>query len=173
MVINSLIHCEMKKNTLIIVITLFSLVSILGAQDKQTDLHKIYFSNGYYFSDKAQNSLFSGEYNEFYDNGTLKLQVQIKDGVPEGTYVVYFENRKPQEIRSYKDGRLHGLWRTYDVSGQLLSEAEYKNDKKDGTWRIWDELGTQRYELNYSEGAKTGVWRMWDAKGNLIDEKRY
>jgi antitoxin component YwqK of YwqJK toxin-antitoxin module len=99
--------------------------------------------------------------------------MQIKNGLPEGTYIIYFENRKPQEIRSYREGKLHGLWRKYDISGQLISEAEYKNGKKHGTWRIWDELGTQRYEINYNDGNKTGFWRMWDEKGILIDEKKY
>jgi antitoxin component YwqK of YwqJK toxin-antitoxin module len=135
--INPIKHYDMKNKILIIAIILFGFIFNSAAQNNQTESHKIYFSNGYYFSDKEQNTLYTGEYNEYYDNGTLKLQVQIKEGVPEGTYVVYFENRKPQEIRSYKDGKLHGLWRTYDISGQLLSEAEYKNDQKHGTWRVY------------------------------------
>lgn len=99
--------------------------------------------------------------------------MQIKNGLPEGPYIVYFENRKPKEVRSYRDRKLHGLWRNYDISGQLISEAEYKNGQKHGTWRIWDELGTQRYEMNYYNGQKTGVWRMWNEAGELLDEKRY
>lgn len=153
-----------------------SLVFLLSAQEQQVQQHKnpaIYFSNGFYYADKAQTRYYTGDYREYYGNGTVKLEMQISDGMPEGPYIVYFENRKPQEVRSYKDGKLHGLWRSYDNSGQLISEAEYKNGQKHGTWRIWDELGNQRYEMNYNNGKKTGVWRMWDEKGELVDEKRY
>lgn len=154
---------------------LLALVGSVGAQepDKSPNEPVIYSSGGFYYKDRAQTEFYTGNYREYYDNGTLRLEIQISDGVPEGTYVVYFENRKPKEIRSYLQGKLHGLWRSYDVSGQLISEAEYKNDKKHGTWRIWDELGIQRYEMNYYEGRKIGIWRMWDEKGGLVDEKRY
>lgn len=152
-----------------------ALMGSLHAQDlqKATSEPVIYFSGGFYFKDKAQTQFYTGDYREYYNNGTLKLEMQIRDGVPEGPYIVYFENRKPREVCSYKDGKLHGLWRSYDISGQLISEAEYKNGQKHGTWRIWDELGTQRYEMNYYEGKKTGIWRMWNEKGELVDEKRY
>ena len=130
---------------------LIAWVCSLQAQDSNVSTHNpiIYSSGGFYYKDKAQTEFYTGDYREYYENGTLKLEIQIKDGVPEGAYVVYFENRKPKEIRSYKEGKLHGLWRSYDISGQLISEAEYKNDRKHGTWRIWDE------------------------KGVLVDEKRY
>lgn len=146
---------------------------MLTAQDQKQSDPLIYYSNGYYYADKAQSRFYTGDYREFYENGTLKLEMQIRDGMPERPYIVYFENRKPQEVRSYKDGKMHGLWRSYDLSGQILSEAEYKNGQKHGTWRIWDELGNLRYEMNYREGKKTGLWRMWDDNGELLDEKSY
>ena len=126
-----------------------------------------------YYSDRAQTRLYTGEYREYHDNGTLKLEMRIRNGQPEGTYIVYFENRKPKDVRSYKEGKLHGLWRSYDLSGQLISEAEYRNGLKHGTWRIWDELGNLRYEMGYRDGKKVGNWRMWNERGELVDEKQY
>ena len=162
----------MKKNLGLFLAVLFLTLSAYSQHSLQENPH-IYQNGGIYYRDKKQTILYTGDYREYYDNGTLKLEMQIGNGVPQGTCVVYFENRKPHEIRSYRDGKLHGLWRTYDISGQLISEAEYKNGEKHGTWRIWDELGTQRYEMNYYEGKKHGMWRMWDEKGQLTDERRY
>lgn len=163
----------MKINIISLMLIVCSVYVANAQEQEQSEPQKIFLSEGYYFADKEQTRFFTGDYREYYSNGTIKLEIQIKDGLPQGTYVIYFENRKPKEIRSYDNGKLHGLWRTYDISGQLISEAEYKNDKKHGTWRIWDELGTQRYEMNYYEGKKTGIWRMWDEKGELVDEKRF
>ncbi len=157
----------MKKLTFYF-IALFLAVAALAQESPQ-----IFQSGGIYYRDKAQTIPYTGDYREFYGNGTLRLEMKIAGGVPEGTYVVYFENRKPQEIRSYRAGKAHGLWRTYDAAGQLISEAEYRDGEKHGTWRIWDELGTQRYEMNYFNGKKTGIWRMWNEAGEQTNERRY
>ncbi len=154
------------------IIFLLSAVFILFAQESQKST-QIYQTDGIYYRDRNQTELYTGDYREYYDNKTLKLEMQIKNGLTDGPYIVYFDNRKPQEVRSYKDGKLHGIWRSYDISGQLISEAEYLNGNKHGTWRIWDELGTQRYEMNYKNGDKKGIWRMWDENGTLVDEKEY
>ncbi len=160
------------KNKIGLLVAGFLLALSVQSQNVK-ELPQIYQTDGIYYRDRAQTELYTGDYRELHDNGTIRLEMQIKNGVPEGAYMVYFENRKPKEVRSYKEGKLHGLWRTYDISGQLISEAEYKMGRKHGTWRIWDELGAQRYEMNYYEGNKTGIWRMWDEKGNMVDEKRY
>ncbi|WP_436415536.1 toxin-antitoxin system YwqK family antitoxin [Petrimonas sp.] len=163
----------MKKLYLILLSGLFAFSTFSQQSSQSAGSPMLYLSDGMYFTDATQINLYTGDYRELHDNGTIRLEMQIKNGVPEGAYMVYFENRKPKEVRSYKEGKLHGLWRTYDISGQLISEAEYKMGRKHGTWRIWDELGAQRYEMNYYEGNKTGIWRMWDEKGNMVDEKRY
>ena len=163
----------MKNNIVRYFLLSFFLSFLPVYAQQQQETPQIYQNGGIYYRDKAQKILYTGDYREYYDNGTLKLEMQIGNGVPQGTCVVYFENRKPQEIRSYKNGKLHGLWRTYDISGQVISEAEYRNGEKHGTWRIWDELGTLRYEMNYSNGEKTGIWRMWNEKGELMEERRY
>ena len=102
-------------------------ISLIVAAQNQF-VGSIVEKDGVYFTDATQNQLYTGEYREYYDNGTLKLEMQIKNGSPEGIYVVYFDNKKPKEIRSYKNGLFHGIWRSYHVNGLLISEAEYKND---------------------------------------------
>lgn len=148
-------------------------VIALTATAQYNSVSSIVEKDGVYFTDATQTQLYSGEYREYYDNGSLKLEMQIKNGSPEGTYVVYFDNNKPKEIRSYKNGQFHGVWRSYNVDGLLISEAEYKNDKKHGLWRIWDEKGVLRYEMHYNNGNKTGVWKMWNEKAELTGEKKY
>ena len=163
----------MKARHLAWVIFLVALPAFWAGGDPSGGTPKLYYSNGYYFTDPEQHHVYTGDYREYYENGTLRLEVSIKNGTPEGTYVIYFDNRRPHEVRSYRDGKLHGIWRTYDRSGQLLSEAEYLDGRKHGTWRIWDELGTQRYEMQYDHGRKAGTWRMWDEQGRLIEDKTY
>jgi len=45
-------------------------------------------SDGLFFTDLSQTKLYTGDYREFYDNGSLRLEMYIKDGKPEGDYII-------------------------------------------------------------------------------------
>ena len=44
-------------------------------------------SEGQYYTDETQTTPYTGRYTEFYDDGMLKMELYLKDGRPEGTYV--------------------------------------------------------------------------------------
>jgi hypothetical protein len=161
-------YSKMKKILLAISLILLTITAIA-----QNHTPGIVESNGLYFTDGTQSKFYTGEYKEFYPTGELKVEMNLKDGKPEGSYIVYFSNGKPNEVRAYRNGQFHGIWRTYNDAGLLISEAEYRNDKKTGTWHVWDDSGIMRYEMQYDNGKKTGTWYMWDEKGKLISEKKY
>jgi antitoxin component YwqK of YwqJK toxin-antitoxin module len=96
----------MKHKITLLSMLLLVVCTIQAQTSKKTP--QLYQNEGIYYRDRAQNELYTGDYREYYDNNTLKLEMQIKNGLPEGTYIIYFENRKPQEIRSYREGKLHG-----------------------------------------------------------------
>ena len=93
----------------IILLTGFFLMvwGVLAAQSQG-----IVQSDGLFFTDATQTKLYTGEYKEFYDNGALKVEMNIREGKPEGPYIIYFANGKPQEVRAYRNGEFHGVWRT-------------------------------------------------------------
>ena len=45
-------------------------------------------SDGLFFTDATQTKLYTGEYKEFYDNGALKVEMNIREGKPEGPYII-------------------------------------------------------------------------------------
>ena len=145
---------NMKK----LILAMLMILVAFSTTNAQKQTSNIVISNGLYFSDASQTTLYTGEYKEFFDNNALKVEMNIKDGKPEGAYIVYFANGKPNEVRAYRNGEFHGVWRTYNESGMLISEAEYRKDKKNGTWHVWDESGIMRYEMQYADGKKSGTW---------------
>ena len=121
-------------------------------------------SEGQYYTDETQTTPYTGRYTEFYEDGMLKMELYLKDGRPEGTYVIYYPDGKIAGI-------FHGEWRTYSDNGQLIGLASYKEGQKDGPWRIWSDKGNLLYEMFYTAGKKSGVWRSWDEEGNLLSEE--
>ena len=158
----------MNKKYYLTAIFALSVFTILLAQ-----ANKIIQSDGLFFTDASQTKLYTGEYKEYFDNGELKLEMNIQNGKSEGAYIVYFQNGKPNEVRAYRNGNFHGVWKTFNEAGMLISQAEYRDNKKHGAWHIWDDSGIMRYEMHYDQGKKANIWYMWDEKGKLISEKKY
>ena len=82
------------QKTFFITALLFSVLGLFA----QTDINIIQ-SNGLFFTDKTQTKLYNGEYKEYFDNKSLKVEMFIKDGKPEGAYIIYFPNGRPNEVQ--------------------------------------------------------------------------
>ncbi len=127
--------------------------------------------DGKYYADN--NSLYSGSYTENFSDGTIRMKMELKNGVADGNTYIYSEGGNLLETRSYSEGKFNGTWLTYSDSGIKVAEAHYLNNKKDGIWLIWDNSGKLRYQMEYKAGEKTGLWKEWDENGSLIREKNY
>ena len=127
--------------------------------------------DGMYYNEKSEP--FTGVHFEHFKDGSVKMEVNITDGVLDGITKVYHLEGTVHEQRSYKNGKMHGTWITWNELEVELAEANYNFGKKHGKWLIWDENGTLRYEMHYLDGKKTGTWKMFDENGTLIGEKNY
>lgn len=114
---------KMIKRLLLTSTLLASSALAIQAQD-------LFLSEGQYYTDESQTTPYTGRYTEFYDDGMLKMELFLKDGRPEGTYVIYYPDGKIAEVRSYYHGIFHGEWRTYNEAGQLTGIASYKDGQK-------------------------------------------
>ena len=124
----------MKKIILLAII--FSVGFVVKSQIVEKD--------GKYFDESG--NLYSGEYEEFYDNGNLN------------------------EKREYKNGIFHGTWITWNKEGTKTAIAGYKDGKKHGEWIIWDDNGVKRYKMLYKDGQRVGTWLQWDENGVLVSQ---
>jgi antitoxin component YwqK of YwqJK toxin-antitoxin module len=153
---------KMKQIVLIAGIIL-SVLSNSNAQEIQ-EIDGLFYTNG---------ALYSGVYMTRYDNGQVKMEMNVKAGKKQGKVKIYFENGQLHEIRSYKNNLMHGKWEMYNENNILVSVARYKNGQKHGKWIIWNDSGNLLYELKYKNGEKTGTWKSYDGAGNLINERNY
>lgn len=81
---------------------LFSLTTIVGFA--QTNVME---RDGKYYD--GNGNPYSGSYVLYYDNGNIKVDATIVNGLPNGEMKLFYPSGKIQEIRSYsygeKDGR--------------------------------------------------------------------
>ena len=74
------------------------------------------------------NDLDVPKHEEFFDNGNMRLSVELRNGLKHGTYKEYHEN------------------------GELKIRGRYRNDLMDGTWKYYDEKGRVTETREYQEG---------------------
>jgi hypothetical protein len=65
------------------------------------------------------------EYKEYYDNGNLKLVVELKDGLKHGTMKYYYENGELKIRGQYDDDEPVGKWKYYNEEGNLIKTDKY------------------------------------------------
>jgi antitoxin component YwqK of YwqJK toxin-antitoxin module len=78
--------------------------------------------------DMVIDDLDGSRHEAFFDNGNIRLSVELKNGVKHGTYKEYYEN------------------------GEMKVRGRYRNDLMDGTWRYFDENGKVSEIREYQEG---------------------
>jgi len=134
--------------TIINILALVLLSSVAFSQIKKQDKIVVDRNDGFPYT---------GEYSEFYDNGSLKLKATFVDGYADGKYFTYYADGTLKEARSYKNGVFHGTWISYDQNGDVLSSANYTEGLKDGEWEINDMFANKTIKLQYENGVRTNA----------------
>lgn len=66
---------------------------------------------------------------EYYENGEIKLEAEILDGLFNGSFREYNSNGSLSKTGNMVKGRKNGIWRTFDQSGSLESAELYNLDE--------------------------------------------
>jgi len=89
---------------------------------------------------------FTGVCFGLHENGNLKDEYEMLDGLKHGKAVTYYDN------------------------GQLLSESNWKDDKEDGLSKEYHENGVLDIESNWKEGKLDGLIKEYNGNGELKAE---
>ena len=85
-------------------------------------------TDGRYYADN--NTLYTGSYQEYYQDGNTRMVMNLTNGVADGKMMLFYQNGTVKETRSYKSGKFDGIWTTYNnkgsesCPGQLYQQCE-------------------------------------------------
>lgn len=79
----------------------------------------------------------NGVYEEWYNNGQLKVRQNYKEGKENGLYQSWYSNGQSSMRCTYKDGKLEGDYKRWWNNGELGSRIEYENNKVNGVYEEW------------------------------------
>ena len=93
-----------------------------------------------------------GSWVSFYDNGQLDTKGNFKNGKKEGSWVSFYDNGQLEYKRNFKNGKKDGLFSYYD-NGQLQLSGQFKKGKKDGQFTFFKD-GQLQLKIEYKNGTK-------------------
>jgi antitoxin component YwqK of YwqJK toxin-antitoxin module len=110
---------------------------------------------------------FTGICFGLYDNGNLKEEHEMLDGLKHGKAVAYYENGQLEGEGSFRNDKIEGLWKFYHENGLSHNEGNFKEGEKDGTWRIYNENGQLESEGSFRNDKREGLWKTYRLYGSI------
>ena len=72
----------------------------------------------------------AAKYEDYYENGRLKLSVGLKNGLKHGNFTEYYENGNIKTRGRYKDDEMHGTWSYYDEQENIVDRKKFEKGEE-------------------------------------------
>jgi antitoxin component YwqK of YwqJK toxin-antitoxin module len=159
----------MKKKANFGLIFIMTLVSNLTIGQKVC-MHDLELTDSKYYKG---DSLYTGDYECFNDNGVKTETGFINKGILDST-VIYKANGKISEILWYIDNKADTR-RLFQNAGNtnLIINLRVISDKdhiEHGSWERFFKNGQLMEQKFYDNGKSVGLWKTWDSKGRILTE---
>ena len=90
--------------------------------------------NGMHLSPDFPTDGLDGLYEEYYEDGQLKMKGTIRDGEVEGPWEEYYANGQLMTRGTIRDGEPDGPYEHYDENGRLMTKGTMKDGEVEGRW---------------------------------------
>ncbi len=143
-------------------------LAAVSCSDKQNLEHLIFKENMAFKpeSDKP----YSGKVFKLYQSGKIRFEGFYKDGLKDGEFTRYDENKKIIEIDNFKQGEKDGEFIQYDRDGKIKLSSEYKKGLRNGV-SLEYENGVTIFEGEYENGSPTNSHTYWYNDGKKVRTK--
>ena len=86
--------------------------------------------------------------------GRKLLQLQIVDGLKNGTELAFHPTGEKKSETLYHKGKRNGRFLAWRTNGKKIQEGRYQDDKKTGLWINFDQDGNESHRITYKNGVE-------------------
>ncbi|HWE98146.1 MAG TPA: hypothetical protein VG269_29645 [Tepidisphaeraceae bacterium] len=116
----------------------------------------------------------AGEIKESYDDGQVKLRYRTDaSDRKSGNYDEYFPNGKLKVHGAYTADKKTGTWNIYNDTGKLAESIAYRNGLMDGPYSWNFPSGKPALQAQYHHGELAGPLTVLDEKGRTVRRISY
>lgn len=127
-----------------------------------------------FFVKNEENALvLHGPCRYFSCDGELLSKSWMVNGIKQGKFWLYDENKKLSSLQRYVDGQLEGKQEYFYPNGKVKTIMNYRKGVLDGVTLLYFDNGQVKRKIPYKMGKKVGAEQFWNAKGDLQRERHY
>ncbi len=89
---------------------------------------------------------------QYYENGNIKMEGELKEGFRNGKWVFWFEHGSIWSEGFFTDGIRTGETKVYHENGKLFYEGVYHEGQKHDTWNFYNEQGHLVNQVLFDQG---------------------
>jgi len=89
---------------------------------------------------------------EYYEDGTLRMEVSVKDGKKHGSARSFYPDGKVKTTLTFFNNEIQGPVKKFYKNGLLHEESFFENGKRNGKTIIYDTEGKLYAEYDYKDG---------------------
>ena len=105
---------------------------------------------------------------EYYDNGKIKIEGTVVNGLQEGETIEYYSNGVVKSKGTFVNGKPHGTILSFDQEGHLVEKAHWAKGKLQGEVILFYKSGKPHITVNYFNGKFSGEKKEFNQDGKLI-----
>jgi antitoxin component YwqK of YwqJK toxin-antitoxin module len=127
-----------------------------------------------YTGTEVKNYLYmkSNKYKTFYNNGKVKMEVELKNGKMNGLYHEYDSTGSQVVLATYREDVADGAWTEWYANGKMKKSYTYKNGVRNGNCTEYYQSGQVKWENIYENGV-AGSPKAYSENGTLLSSKTY
>ena len=118
-----------------------------------------------------ENGMEQGKTTNYYPNGKIESEINIKDDKFEGKFISYYESGKIKKEDNYENDKLNGISISYYENGKIKEKSNYINNDIQGIKAEYLENGSLFKKSDYKKGLLEE--ELFYAKGQLRRFKKY
>ncbi|MFC2111406.1 toxin-antitoxin system YwqK family antitoxin [Bacteroidota bacterium] len=116
--------------------------------------------------EKYVNGVENGPFIEYSDEKNIIVKGEYVNGIKEGIWIFQIHDHK--ETGRYINGVRDGIWKYYYKNDNIKFEGKFVDGLQDGRHKYYWKNGNIKNEGRYIMGLKEGEWRKYDLEGNLF-----
>ena len=150
------------------IILLLSFTLIYYQCNDGIDISKIEITfNGKKTFFKKNSEAYTGDINEYYDDGKVKMEMSVLNGFKEGLFKQFHTNGNLQTQSNFIKGEIHGKFTSYHQSGSQQIITFYNDNHRHGSYEEFHENGQLKKCGNYYMGMRIGKFYEYFISGGV------
>ena len=149
----------------------YNLLQSLNEEDHLQNISLYYDNKNIFTYDELKNGIQDGSSIVYHDNGSRWEEFEYKDGLIWNVIQIRTHNGQPMATGDLKDGS--GTLRRYYPNGLIRSIVPYKNGLKHGEGMFYATSGFLSAQKYYHEGIRVGHWQTFNANNKITSEVFY